>query len=577
MRLLVDTFDVLDARGKRRALVLFILLVVGAALEAMGMALIMPFIALISDQNYLASQKTLLSIYETLGLESPEKFTIVFAIALFALFVLKNIYLGSTTLAQYRFIYSEFTALSHKLFATYMRADYNFHVQHNTAILIRNISNEVLMFYNHVLIPWFILIAELLVLSAISVVLFALFPLPATMAILVLGGTTGLFYLVVRRKVRYYGAIQLDANAERIKWINQGLGGIKEIKVLGRDQYFVDAFSQHNTLFADASRYAMALNQLPRLFVETIAVGVLLLSVVVALLSGGSAHNVLPAIALFAMASFRMLPSINRIINCIGRILYYRGTIEIVRQDKSPTLANIPGCKESNISFQGAIKLVNVTYKYPGSNQPSLHGVTLAIPKGSSVAIIGPSGAGKTTLVDIILGLVAPTSGYVLVDGVDIQDCLPAWQRQIGYIPQHIYLSDDTFRRNIAFGVPDALIDDDAIWRALEMAQLGDHVRTLPEGLNAIVGERGVKLSGGQRQRVGIARALYRDPPILILDEATSALDTETEKELCRAIDILASQKTIIIVAHRISTIERCTIRVELRGGSLPTLAASSG
>lgn len=573
MRLFTQILGLFDARGRRRMLGLLFLILGGAVLEAVGIGLIMPFIGLISDPAYLDTQETLKALYLASGLTTPVQFYIACALGLLLLFLVKNAYLALTTVVQYRFIYAEMVTLSQRLFEAYLRGSYAFHIQHNSALLIRNIGNEVPMCFANVLTPGFILVTEGVVVLAIVAVLLWVSPGPTILAVLFFGGVTGLFYRIVRRNVRRYGVIQQTHNGERIKWINQGLGGIKEIKVLGREGYFINAFSHHDTAFAEASRYAMILNQMPRLFIETIAVAAMFLAVVVVLGAGGDAQRLLPTIALFAMASFRLLPSISRIISSVARIAHYLPAVDVVCRDAmlvrpSPSDVSSPQA-ENGLIFRECINLSDIGYTYQGAERPSLRGISLSIPRGSSVALVGPSGSGKTTLADVLLGLLTPDQGQVLVDGQDIQENLMAWQRHLGYIPQSIYLTDDSVRHNVAFGVPDIDIDDQAVWAALRLAHLDDHVHSLPQGLDTIVGERGVKFSGGQRQRIGIARALYHDPEVLVLDEATSALDADTERSITEAIDQLAGAKTLIIIAHRQSTIEKCGIRFELRDGKL--------
>jgi ABC-type multidrug transport system fused ATPase/permease subunit len=378
------------------------------------------------------------------------------------------------------------------------------------------------------------------------------------------------FHLLVRRNVGRYGLLQQNAQALRIKSISQGLGGIEEIKVLGREAYFVSEFAKHERTFSEVSRYAMVLNQMPRLFMETVAFSALFLAVAGVLLSGGRAADLLPTLALFAVAAMRLMPSVNRIQSAITRISYYRPSIGVVCTDARREQQEGAGEPESSdIQFAHEITLRDISYIYPGASSPSLQGINLTIPKGASVAVVGASGAGKTTLADIILGLLKPSSGQILVDGEDVDRSLASWQRHLAYIPQTIFLSDDSIRRNVAFGIEDDEIDDDRVWSALELAQLKAHVEAMPCQLDTVVGERGVSLSGGQRQRVGIARALYNNPDVLILDEATSALDADTERAISQSIDALAGSKTLIVIAHRLSTIEKCTLKIHLHNGRI--------
>jgi ABC-type multidrug transport system fused ATPase/permease subunit len=563
-----DVWRLFDERA-RAGLVVVLLLNLGAAvLEAVGAGLVVPFVAMVSNPDYALTQPALHRMYQVVGATSPTNFLVITAFALLAFFLLKNLYVAVTLSLQYRFVYREMTRVSERMFAGYLRRPYEFHIQTNSAVLVRNVGNEVLMLFSNVIVPAITLFAELAVIVAMVLLLVWFAPGQALIAAVVLGGLMVGFHSLVRRRVRRYGLQQQEELAQRIKSINQGLGGIKEIKVLGREEQFVRDFVRHEHAFADASRYAMVLNQTPRIFMETVAFCALFLGVAIALLGGGDPARTLPTLALFAVAAIRLMPSANRILGAVTKISYYRPSIAVVCADG---VAQPPPADESAsltpVAFEREIRLAQVSYTYPGAATASLSDVSLTIPKGASVALIGPSGAGKSTVVDIILGLLQPTSGQVLVDGVDVRNARRAWQSHLGYIPQTIYLSDDTIRRNIAFGVPDDEVDDERVWQALAMAQMKSHVAALPLGLETIIGERGVALSGGQRQRIGIARALYTDPDVLVLDEATSALDSETEREISAAIDSLAGRKTLLIVAHRQATIEKCSLRFELRQG----------
>lgn len=556
-------------RRARRHLVGLLLLNLGAAvLEAASAGLVVPFIAMVGNSEYIFTQPVLNRVYVALSMTSAAQFQIVTALALLVFFIAKNAYLALAIKAQYAFVYDEMSRTAERMFSRYLARPYEFHIQTNSSVLIRNVGNEVLMFFTNVVVPALTVFAELAVVLAMMGLLLWFSPAPALMALAVLGGVTFGFHFLVRRKVRRYGLLQQTAQAQRIKSISQGLGGIKEIKVLGREGYFVEDYAVHERSFAEVSRYAMVLNQLPRLFMETVAFSGLFIAAAVVLLGGGSTAGLLPILALFAVAAVRLMPSINRIQGAMTRIAYYRPSIQVVCDDAGPEA--LPAAQRQpvpDIRFEEAIILQNIHYSYPGAVIPSLQGVSLTIPKGASVALLGPSGAGKTTLADILLGLLQPTSGKVLVDGQDVAGAVEAWQRHLGYIPQTIFLSDDSIRRNVAFGIPDVQIDDAKVWAALELAQLRAHVEAMPAGLDTVVGERGVSLSGGQRQRIGIARALYHNPDVLVLDEATSALDAETEREISRAIDTLAGRKTLVIIAHRLATIEKCSLKFHLQNG----------
>jgi ABC-type multidrug transport system fused ATPase/permease subunit len=403
-------------------------------------------------------------------------------------------------------------------------------------------------------------------------------PGPALAAVGVLGGVTAIFYRSIRKKIGELGEREQRYRTEMFQWISRGLAGFKEITVLGRQRFFADSFASSSANAAKAVTFFQSTAQIPRLFIETVAVAAVMLVVVTMLTQGRRLDGVLPILALFAAATFRLIPSLSRMVHAFSIIRYYKPAISVVYDDLSALEARggaeAPETRE-RVRFERAIELRNVSYAYPGG-LPVLRDVSLTIGRGQSVALAGPSGAGKTTVADLIVGLLQPTSGEVTVDGRRLEGRAGIWQRQIGYIPQAIYLSDDTVRRNVAFAMPDGEIDDARVWSALALAQLAEFVAALPEGLDARVGERGARLSGGQRQRLGIARALYHGPEVLVMDEATSALDDDTETAVTAAIERLQGAMTIIVIAHRASTVAKCDITLTLpeRSGSLQSVSA---
>lgn len=564
LKTLATSFGIFNRSGRRQLIALLALMIGGAMLEALGAAVIVPFIALINDSSYLTSHPLMREIYSRSTLETPEAFLTVSALALLVFFVFKNLYLAMMASAQFYFIYKEMPHFSSGLFSRYMSRPLAIHVQTNSAEMMRNVSNEVFMFFTNFLIPAMTLLTEVLVLLAILTVLLWIAPVPSIIAIAMLGGLTKLFYSLVRKRIRRYGLLQQQQNAERIKWIKQGLGSIKEAKVLGREQYFIDRFYHHEERFSQSARYAMVLSQTPRLFIETIAFAALFLGVGIALTIGQDRASVLPVLALFAIAAVRLLPSLNRILLSVTRMAYYRPAAEIVleahrNRDEHRTSATTATPYHTITNWQ-ELRFDNVSFAYPGGRDVLVN-FNLSIRRGTSVALIGPSGSGKTTIADLALGLLNPTSGRILIDGEDVQSFGGNWRAHLGYIPQLVYLLDDSIRRNVAFAIPDDVIDDERVWAALRLARLDDYVRELPGQLSVSIGENGSKLSGGQRQRLGIARALYDDPAFIVLDEATSALDETTEREIADTLEGLSGVKTMLVIAHRPETIKRCTHR----------------
>jgi len=367
-----------------------------------------------------------------------------------------------------------------------------------------------------------------------------------------------------------WGKVRQHHEGLRIQHLQQGLGGAKDVKLLGREGDFLAQYHLHHAQSARVGELQSTLQQLPRLWLELLAVGGLALLVFVMLGRGVELTSIVPTLGLFAAAAFRLMPSVSRVLASVQAVRYAMPVINTLHEELK-LAAPEPAIRTTDQGrrFYREIRLTDVAYSYPGADTPALHGLTLAIKKGESVGFIGSSGSGKSTLVDVILGLLPPSNGSVLVDGQDIQEQLRTWQDQIGYVPQSIYLTDDTLRRNVAFGIPDEHIDDAAVQRAIRDAQLEEFVGGLPNGVESIVGERGIRLSGGQRQRIGIARALYHDPSVLVMDEATSALDATTESGVMEAVTALRGSKTILIVAHRLTTVGQCDRIYRLESGTV--------
>lgn len=558
------------------------MLIIAAIFETTGIGLIVPFVGIVTNPKMIKEQSILSNIYSLLDFQSTNAFVLFAVGVLLSVFIIKNAYLLVFYYLQYRVIYNQKVKLSSAMFREYLTKPYTFHLQRNSAELLRNINGEVPKVFDGILLASFQLLTEILVIISILSLLIVTAPIATFTSGLLLGGSVLLFFKIFRNKITFLGKESQRVSREVIKWVNQGLGASKEIKVSGKESYFVDSYSVQSRVMANNTIYKNMLDQVPRMFIETLLVSVVLITMIILVFQGTDTSKLVATMSLFAMAAFRLMPSIQRIVATLTTIRFSQPALTVVYNDlvkdnsgrslidkevdyNSRTVKFLAGEK----IFNNSIKLENVDFRYPNQEKYSIKNVSLTIPIGNSVAFVGTSGAGKTTIVDIILGLLEPEKGQVLVDGKNLIELMPLWQKKIGYIPQSIYLSDESIRKNVAFGINDKEIDEDAVQKAIVDAQLKDFVDSLPEGLDTVVGERGVRLSGGQRQRIGIARALYHNPEIIFLDEATSALDNDTEKEIMKSIDGLKGEKTLIIIAHRLSTIENCDIVFKVDKGRL--------
>lgn len=559
-------WGLLTSRQRRVAVMLLGMMLIGMVMEMLGIGLIIPALSLMMQSSSVTRYPILTPWLESLGTMSQEKLIVAGIVTLVGVNAVKALFLGFLAWRQARFVYGLQADLSQRLFDGYLREPYTFHLQHNSAQLIHNAVgqvNDVIGVFKHGLA----LIAELLVMVGVSVVLLLVEPLGAIMVLVTFSLAGWGFNRLTRKHILRWGQERQHHEGLRIQHLQQGLGGAKEVKLLGREGDFSSQYRQHNARSARLAERQGTLQALPRLWLELLAVMGLAALVLVMLGRGKGIDGVLPTLGLFAVAAFRVMPSTNRVLSGIQSVLFSLPAIEAIHNQLN-LLRAAPAVRQCvPMSFGHTLEIDHVSFRYPSVEVQALCDVSLIIPRGASVGFIGGSGAGKSTLVDILLGLLTPISGAVKVDGCDIQTNLRDWQDQIGYVPQSIYLTDDTLRRNIAFGLSPDKIDESAVLRAVRSAQLEQFVNDLPGGLDTMVGERGVCLSGGERQRIGIARALYHSPSVLVLDEATSSLDTATETAVMRAVSALKGGKTIIIVAHRLSTVEQCDRLYEFEMG----------
>ena len=583
-------------KGSRKSLPLLLLVfVLSSVAEALGIGLIGPFLNLASEPDSLHKIPLLQWAYLQLNLQSTSQFIAILGLAIVSVFCLKSFlyFLAQKYIANYSF--NQRAKLTKRLLRAYLTVPYSFYLRKNSASIINNIVNETLWFTFGCMLP---LLGGIANLTVVFVLLLLLAQTDLRLLVLILAVLlpTFLLFYQLRTKFKQWGRETVEANQEIIRIVNHSLGGLKETRVLGCEAYFQQQMERQAQIMANAASRFHTFNKIPRIIIETCLILFIVIFISVSqLLFGQNIQELISTLAIFAVASMRIIPATSQLILSMSQIQnksfgvsqLYLDLKETEQKDLTvhskplnltgDSLANFINEKNQAIGFVNEVKLKEVTYSYPDTTKPAIDRLSLTLKKGQSIALIGKSGAGKTTLVDIILGLLQPESGDIIVDGKSIYSNdnldsldsnhrqklvdfskLRSWQNLIGYIPQSIFLIDDTIERNIAFGVPDHLIDKTRVELAIKAAQLEEFIEQIPQGMKTMVGERGLRLSGGQRQRIGIARALYHEREILVLDEATSALDNETEKLVSEAISSLAGTKTLIIIAHRLTTVEHC-------------------
>lgn len=551
-------WSLLTRAERRTAVVLLGLMLIGMVLETLGVGVVVPALGLMTQEDVFTRYPRLASLLASFGQPSRQNLIVAGMCVLVVVGVVKAAFLSFLVWRQMRFVYGLQAATSRRLFAGYLRQPYTFHLQRNSSQLIRNALTEVNLLTQNGVLQGLTLLTESLVVLGICALLLYIEPAGAVLAVGTLVFALGGIYRGTRNPLLRWGEARQLHEGMRIQHLQQGLGGAKDVKLLGREAEFIVRYGAHTDASARVGERQHVISQLPRLVLELLAVVALAVLVIAMIRQGRPLDSLLPTIGVFAAAAFRIMPSANRIMLAIQVMRYSLPVVNVLYDE-----INLPCEMPSRgapvpVQLRQALTLEDVQYWYSDPASPVVDGVTLTVQAGQTVGFVGGSGAGKTTLLDLMLGLLAPRRGVIRVDGLDVHTNLRSWQNRIGYVPQSVYLTDDSLRRNIAFGIADADIDDTAVWRAAKLAQIDQFIRELPQGLETPVGERGVRLSGGQLQRIGIARALYHDPDVLVLDEATSSLDAATERGVMESVRALHGEKTIIIVAHRLSTVEHC-------------------
>lgn len=550
-------FNFLNAKERRRGVFLLCLMVLSVLMEAVGISVLIPFIALLVD-NDGPPNAALKYINDIFG-NPPQMVLIIGGLIVITLvYLVKNAFLIYFYWVQANFIFNLRDRLSGRLALLYLRQPYEFHLNRNSAELIQNVTREVELFIIYMVSPVMTLLTEGFVLIGIIFLLFIIEPMGVMTVSLILGLIALFFIKITKHYLSNMGQTRHYYARLAMQHLQQSIGSTREARMLGCEEVLYQQFHKHNSFSLKAEMVQSFIGQVPRLLLEFFAVLGFVLLTSVMLLNGASTNSVIPVLTLFTVAAFRLIPSVNRMLNSVQSMQYADPVLDSLERDLSLPMPVEYENKLKCPVFSSGIRLVNISYSYPFCQANTLSRVSIEIGRRESIGIVGSTGSGKTTLVDIILGLLYPNSGSVLVDGFDISGDLAGWRSQVGYVPQSIYLIDASIRQNIAFGVPDHLIDDAAINRAINAAQLVGFIETLTQGLETQIGERGVRLSGGQRQRLAIARALYSDPAIILFDEATSALDNDTESHLMNSINALQGKKTLIMVTHRLSTIADC-------------------
>lgn len=565
--------NLLPPGDKLKLALLILLMLIGAALEVIGIGMLPAFVAIVATPERVLEIERLAAIWELLDIRGGGDLLLYGAILLIAVFFIKNTYLIAYYYIETRFIHNRYGRISSRLYEVYMRAPYVFHLKRNTSELLRNVTQETSYLLKRVMTPLLKIVKDAVLISAIFLFLVYIEPVITLGAMLFLGGSGFLFMRILKKKIRYYGKQAQQDRRNMIQDVNEGLGGFKDVTVLNRQDTFISRFTTHVKRYAKSQVFRTLANKSTKPVMETIAVSGMLFIAVMLYIQGRGLEVVVPILTLFGAATIRLMPAIQEMVKAINDLRYYKFSVDPIHRDirdLEPERHFRKQKEEKPLVFNDTLTCDNVGYSYPDSEKTAVQKLSLTIPKGSVVGFVGASGAGKTTLVDMLLGLLEPQQGIILVDGkVNIYENTSAWQKKVGYIPQFIYLCDDSLRANIAFGVPENEVNEDQLKDAIKAAQLTELVERLSNGMDTVIGERGVLLSGGQRQRIGIARALYHNPEVLIMDEATSALDNVTEKYVIEAIERLRGERTIIMIAHRLTTVQNCDTLFIMKDGML--------
>ena len=558
--------QILTRREQLQLVVLLAMILMMAFTQALGVASVMPFIALVMEPTQVYENEWLLRVYNLFEFQDEHSFIIGAGIAMLLIVVFSNMLSALTTWAKIKFAWQNNHRLSLRLMEKYLSMPYPFYLNKNSADLSKNVLLEVKHLTNSFLIPLLMMITKVTMVIFILAMLIWVDVIISLMAVLFLGGAYAAIFLSINKKLKHRGALRMQANKMRFKVASEAFGGIKELKVMHRELHFLKMYAKASKENVRHLSWNAVVGQIPAFAMEAIAFGAIILFILILLVTREDVQQVVPMVAVFVVAGYRLMPAFQQISNAFAQMQFNQAVLRKVHGDLTEGgNASLPIdflVKElpEPLPFYREIRLSGVSYSYPNTAAPVIQNLELVIFHNTSVALVGATGAGKTTLADILLGLLFPEKGTLMVDGILVdQSNLCSWQLNLGYVPQQIYLKDDTVARNIAFGLADKEIDRDKLAQVAQVANIYVFIiQELPHGFDTMVGERGIRLSGGQRQRIGIARALYHNPEVLVFDEATSALDGVTEDSVLRAMENAARLKTLIIIAHRLTTVKNC-------------------
>ena len=554
----------LDRRDRFKVIILALLMIITAFMQTAGVASVMPFLAVLSDPAVVQENAWLHMAYEQLGFDSTDRFLYLLGVIAFLVFMTGTTLQAVSLWAITRFSHMQQYELSRRLMTDYLRRPFSFFLNRNSGDLAKTVLQETNHAISGALMPAMRLLSQALLAIFMIALLIAVQPWIAFMMAVGLGGTYGLIYLASRSWLNRIGRDRVLANRERFTAAAEAFAGAKEIRLLGRERTYLERYRQPSRRYASHQANAMILKSIPQFAIEGIAFGTVLILVLYLMAGDGGLSTALPLIGLYALAGRQLIPAFQKIFGAIAALRFNIPSVDNVLSDLGDRTGSTPlppqSAPTTALGPTHEIRVHDLTYRYPGGDHPALSQLSLTIPARTTVGFVGSSGAGKSTLVDLLLGLLEPEGGHIAIDNTRLNpDNIRQWQASIGYVPQHIFLADQSVSANIALGLPDEHIDQEAVEKAARLANLHDFVTNeMPQAYDTIIGERGVRLSGGQRQRIGIARALYRDPDVLFFDEATSALDNATERAVMDAIHNLAGSKTIVLVAHRLSTVRPC-------------------